>query len=80
MFLNSLKCSELSVRCDADSGSLTLGREVVAGASAGLCQIIITTPMELLKIQLQDAGRSGKPFFYNPLLSCVLAVCFNFVG
>jgi hypothetical protein len=36
---------------------LTLGREMAAGGLAGLCQIIITTPMELLKIQLQDAGR-----------------------
>lgn len=24
---------------------------------AGACQIVITTPMELLKIQMQDAGR-----------------------
>ena len=31
---------------------------VVSGA--GFCQIIVTTPMELLKIQLQDAGRTGK--------------------
>jgi solute carrier family 25 glutamate transporter 18/22 len=30
---------------------------MAAGGLAGLCQIIITTPMELLKIQLQDAGR-----------------------
>ena len=30
---------------------------MVSGGLAGLCQIIITTPMELLKIQLQDAGR-----------------------
>jgi hypothetical protein len=36
---------------------LPLGREMAAGGLAGLCQIIITTPMELLKIQLQDAGR-----------------------
>jgi len=35
-------------------------RQVIAGGGAGLCQIIITTPMELLKIQLQDAGRSGQ--------------------
>ncbi|XP_059149172.1 mitochondrial glutamate carrier 1-like [Physella acuta] len=41
------------------NGKLPLGREVLAGASAGLCQIIITTPMELLKIQMQDAGRSA---------------------
>ncbi|KAK3791454.1 hypothetical protein RRG08_046606 [Elysia crispata] len=40
-------------------GVLTLGREVLAGAGAGLCQIVVTTPMELLKIQLQDAGRSA---------------------
>jgi len=42
------------------SGKITLGKEMLAGGSAGLCQIIITTPMELLKIQLQDAGRVGK--------------------
>ncbi|XP_066999034.2 mitochondrial glutamate carrier 1 isoform X2 [Anabrus simplex] len=36
---------------------LPLPREMAAGGLAGLCQIIITTPMELLKIQLQDAGR-----------------------
>lgn len=30
---------------------------MIAGGSAGACQIVITTPMELLKIQMQDAGR-----------------------
>jgi solute carrier family 25 glutamate transporter 18/22 len=30
---------------------------MAAGGLAGFCQIIITTPMELLKIQMQDAGR-----------------------
>lgn len=30
---------------------------MVAGGLAGLFQIVVTTPMELLKIQLQDAGR-----------------------
>merc|ERR1719410_1625901 len=38
-------------------GSLPVLREMVAGGSAGMCQIVVTTPMELLKIQLQDAGR-----------------------
>ncbi|XP_022193503.1 mitochondrial glutamate carrier 1 isoform X3 [Nilaparvata lugens] len=38
-------------------GKLPLLREMAAGGSAGLCQIIVTTPMELLKIQMQDAGR-----------------------
>ncbi|UYV79236.1 LDHB [Cordylochernes scorpioides] len=39
---------------------LSLPREMVSGGLAGLCQIIVTTPMELLKIQLQDAGRVSK--------------------
>jgi solute carrier family 25 glutamate transporter 18/22 len=38
-------------------GRLPVHREMMAGGSAGFCQIVITTPMELLKIQLQDAGR-----------------------
>ncbi|KAF7492431.1 Mitochondrial glutamate carrier 1 [Sarcoptes scabiei] len=38
-------------------GNITLEREMLAGSLAGLCQITVTTPMELLKIQLQDAGR-----------------------
>ncbi|KAI0224486.1 Mitochondrial glutamate carrier 1 [Lamellibrachia satsuma] len=38
---------------------LTLPREMLAGSGAGMCQIIVTTPMELLKIQLQDAGRTA---------------------
>ena len=36
---------------------LSLTHEMLAGGSAGFCQIVVTTPMELLKIQLQDAGR-----------------------
>jgi len=43
---------------DKQTGKLPLGREVLSGACAGGCQIIVTTPMELLKIQLQDAGRA----------------------
>jgi len=38
-------------------GKLPISREMMAGGMAGLCQIVVTTPMELLKIQLQDAGR-----------------------
>ena len=40
----------------------------MSGAGAGACQIIITTPMELLKIQLQDAGRTGHFLFIYLLL------------
>lgn len=36
---------------------LSVVRGMAAGGLAGLCQIVITTPMELLKIQMQDAGR-----------------------
>lgn len=38
-------------------GRLPVQREMMAGGCAGFCQIIVTTPMELLKIQMQDAGR-----------------------
>lgn len=41
------------------SSHLTLPKEMLAGGGAGLCQIIVTTPMELLKIQGQDAGRTA---------------------
>ncbi|XP_076022606.1 mitochondrial glutamate carrier 1-like [Genypterus blacodes] len=40
-----------------DGGKLTVLKEMLAGCGAGMCQVIITTPMEMLKIQLQDAGR-----------------------
>ncbi|CAF1109274.1 unnamed protein product [Rotaria magnacalcarata] len=36
-------------------GSLPVHRQILAGAGAGTCQIVITTPMELLKIQRQMA-------------------------
>lgn len=38
-------------------GLLPWYRAGLAGGMAGACQIIVTTPMELLKIQMQDAGR-----------------------
>ncbi|XP_055619882.1 mitochondrial glutamate carrier 1-like [Toxorhynchites rutilus septentrionalis] len=38
-------------------GELPVTRQMVAGGLAGFCQIVVTTPMELLKIQMQDAGR-----------------------
>uniref|UniRef100_A0A7N6ANQ2 Mitochondrial glutamate carrier 1 n=1 Tax=Anabas testudineus TaxID=64144 RepID=A0A7N6ANQ2_ANATE len=44
-------------------GKLTLFKEMLAGCGAGTCQVIVTTPMEMLKIQLQDAGRLGKRKF-----------------
>lgn len=41
------------------SRRLTVLKEMLAGCCAGMCQVIVTTPMEMLKIQLQDAGRLG---------------------
>ncbi|KAF7707667.1 mitochondrial glutamate carrier 1 [Silurus meridionalis] len=38
-------------------GKLALWGEILAGCGAGMCQVVVTTPMEMLKIQLQDAGR-----------------------
>lgn len=38
-------------------GTLPITRQMAAGGLAGLFQIVVTTPMELLKIQMQDAGR-----------------------
>ncbi|KPP75546.1 mitochondrial glutamate carrier 2-like [Scleropages formosus] len=38
-------------------GRLPLWAEILAGCGAGTCQVVVTTPMEMLKIQLQDAGR-----------------------
>merc|ERR1719402_706260 len=43
-------------RLTAQDGKLPIHLQMLAGGSAGLCQIVVTTPMELLKIQLQDAG------------------------
>nr|XP_020636187.1 mitochondrial glutamate carrier 1-like isoform X1 [Pogona vitticeps]XP_020636188.1 mitochondrial glutamate carrier 1-like isoform X1 [Pogona vitticeps]XP_020636189.1 mitochondrial glutamate carrier 1-like isoform X2 [Pogona vitticeps] len=41
--------------------ALSLSKEMMAGCGAGICQVIVTTPMEMLKIQLQDAGRLASP-------------------
>lgn len=64
-----------------DGKGLTVVKEMLAGCGAGMCQVIVTTPMEMLKIQLQDAGRlaaqqqkpvmmsSSKIVAANPVLS-----------
>lgn len=44
---------------------LPITRQMAAGGLAGLCQIVITTPMELLKIQMQDAGRVAAQVIFN---------------
>ncbi|XP_023271968.1 mitochondrial glutamate carrier 1-like [Seriola lalandi dorsalis] len=53
-----------------DGKGLTVFKEMLAGCGAGMCQVIVTTPMEMLKIQLQDAGRlmaqQQKPVMMSP--------------
>ncbi|KAJ7329189.1 hypothetical protein JRQ81_015363, partial [Phrynocephalus forsythii] len=43
-----------------DGKELSLAKEMLAGCGAGTCQVVVTSPMEMLKIQLQDAGRLGE--------------------
>lgn len=38
---------------------LTVTKEMLAGGTAGLCQTIVTTPMELLKIRLQLSAQQS---------------------
>ncbi|GAB5573396.1 mitochondrial glutamate carrier 2 isoform X4 [Prionailurus iriomotensis] len=43
-----------------DGMQRNLKMEMLAGCGAGMCQVVVTCPMEMLKIQLQDAGRLGQ--------------------
>jgi solute carrier family 25 (mitochondrial aspartate/glutamate transporter), member 12/13 len=43
-------------------GEIPLYGEIIAGGAAGMCQVIFTNPMEIIKIRMQVAGeiKSGK--------------------
>ncbi|KAJ1921381.1 mitochondrial aspartate-glutamate transporter agc1 [Mycoemilia scoparia] len=41
---------------DKESGKITLLSEIIAGGSAGGCQVIFTNPLEIVKIRLQVQG------------------------
>ncbi|KAL1773250.1 mitochondrial glutamate carrier 1 [Sigmodon hispidus] len=43
-------------RLSEDGQKLTLPKEIFVGCRADTCQIILNNPVEMLKIQLQDAG------------------------
>ncbi len=58
-------------------GSLPMHRQVLAGAGAGTCQIVVTTPMELLKIQRQMAKAKGKKIIWNSINSIRFYSRFN---
>lgn len=40
------------------NGDITLAWEILAGSSAGLCQVIVTNPLEVSKIRLQTQGEN----------------------
>lgn len=66
---------------------LSVFKEMLAGCGAGMCQVVITTPMEMLKIQLQDAGRLAAQHRMPRILASsklaqtnsVLSRCYNVV-
>jgi solute carrier family 25 aspartate/glutamate transporter 12/13 len=43
---------------DKETGHVGMGAEILAGAGAGFCQVIVTTPMEIVKIRCQLTGAS----------------------
>ncbi|XP_004692590.1 PREDICTED: mitochondrial glutamate carrier 2 [Condylura cristata] len=43
-----------------DGMQRNLKMEMLAGCGAGICQVVVTCPVKMLKIQLQDAGRLGE--------------------
>uniref|UniRef100_A0A8C4QMB4 Uncharacterized protein n=1 Tax=Eptatretus burgeri TaxID=7764 RepID=A0A8C4QMB4_EPTBU len=51
-------------RLSKDGKGLSVFKEMMAGCGAGMCQVVVTTPMEMLKIQLQDAGRLGESLLH----------------
>ncbi|OBA22850.1 mitochondrial carrier [Metschnikowia bicuspidata var. bicuspidata NRRL YB-4993] len=42
-----------------DNGTITMGWEILAGSSAGACQVIFTNPLEIVKIRLQMQGSAS---------------------
>jgi len=45
---------------DPETGRIKLPWEIVAGGSAGACQVIFTNPLEIVKIRLQVQGEAAK--------------------
>ena len=49
----------MRARLSDRNGKISVADEILAGATAGACQCIITSPMEMFKI----AGQTGVPVF-----------------
>lgn len=45
---------------DPETGRIKLGWELIAGGTAGGCQVIFTNPLEIVKIRLQIQGEAAK--------------------
>ncbi|KAK5135077.1 hypothetical protein LTR08_005602 [Meristemomyces frigidus] len=45
---------------DIKSGQIPLSAEIMAGGSAGACQVVFTNPLEIVKIRLQVQGEAMK--------------------
>jgi len=43
-----------------ENGNITLGWEMLAGGTAGACQVVFTNPLEIVKIRLQVQGEVAK--------------------
>lgn len=45
---------------DKKTGQITLPMEILAGGTAGFCQVVFTNPLEIVKIRLQIQGELAK--------------------
>ncbi|KIW83387.1 hypothetical protein Z517_02632 [Fonsecaea pedrosoi CBS 271.37] len=45
---------------DKQTGKIALSAEILAGGSAGACQVVFTNPLEIVKIRLQVQGELAK--------------------
>ena len=48
---------------DKETGVVSIPSEILAGAGAGFCQVVVTTPMEIVKIRGQLTGASMTQVF-----------------
>jgi len=49
-----------SLAMDPETGRIKLGWELIAGGTAGGCQVVFTNPLEIVKIRLQMQGEAAK--------------------
>ncbi|KAF2709636.1 mitochondrial carrier [Pleomassaria siparia CBS 279.74] len=59
---------------DKSTGHIKLGWELIAGGSAGACQVVFTNPLEIVKIRLQVQGEVAKNVEGTPRRSAMWIV------